>query len=94
MVKSETTQPTNRDLLKEIREVKAMQASQHQDIQTLKDWRRDLTIAKTAVDEYKSQERVDRQNRQKREVWKQAGIVLGLIATALYVYLQTKGIHP
>lgn len=86
--------PTNSDLLREIREVRDMQISQGQHIDTLLRWKEAQDIAKSAVDEYKRQEQSDRFDRQKKEILKQVGIVLGLVATVLYVYLQTKGIKP
>lgn len=86
--------PTNRDILKAIREVKDMQIAQGKDIDGLLDWKKGLDIAKSAVEEYKRAEEKTREARQKREIWKQVGIVLGLISAVLYVYLETRGVHP
>lgn len=48
-------------------------------------------IAKQAVDEYKKDEESRREANQKREVYKQIGVVLTLIAALIYVYLEAHG---
>lgn len=91
-------QPTNRALqqliTKGFAEVKDVQREQQADIATLLDWKKGTEIAKNAVAEYKRGEEQLKEARQRRELFKQAGIVLGLITTVIYVYLSTKGMHP
>lgn len=91
-------QPTNRALQQLItrgfEDVKEVQQALRADIDSLLDWRKGTEIAKNAVAEYKKSEELSKESRQKRELLKQAGVVLGLVITVLYVYLSTKGIHP
>lgn len=91
-------QPSNRALqqliTKGFADVKDVQQQQQADINQLLDWKKGTEIAKNAVAEYKRDEEQSKESRQKRELLKQGGIVLGLVTTVIYVYLSTKGIHP
>lgn len=89
---------TNTQLLqeihKELKGIKTVQTAQAKDLEDLKNWRLGIEIGKSAVEEYKQQEQADKDARQRREVLKQAGYVLGLVGLVLYVYLSSKGVHP
>lgn len=88
---------TNREMLEEIKReikgVKSMQNVQATDITELKTWRKNMEIAKQAVAEYKQTEQAAKDAKQRREIMKQIGYVLGLIGLVLYIYLQSHGVH-
>lgn len=91
-------QPSNRQLkdliVKGLDEIREAQRQQRSDIDELQEWKKGTEIAKQAVAEYKRAEATEKEAKQRRELLKQAGIVLALITTVIYVYLSTKGIHP
>lgn len=66
----------------------------NQRIGVLENWKEKIEIGKAAVDEYKKEEKTNRDSNQRREIFKQAGVVLALIAAVLYVYLEAHGVHP
>lgn len=53
-----------------------------------------IEIGKKAIEEYKKEEQSERDAKQRREIMKQVGYVLGLVGLVLYVYLTSKGVHP
>lgn len=63
-------------------------------IGAIEGWKEKIEIGKAAVDEYKKEEQANRDSGQKREIFKQVGIVLTLVAAVLYVYIEAHGIHP
>lgn len=97
---SKKQQPTNSDLMKEIREVKSMQTSQGDRISTLELWkvsedayRAALARVKDEEEDNKFRKLRDGELSKRSEVLKQVGIILGLITAILYAYLSTKGIR-
>lgn len=86
--------PTNADLFRQNGELSRQLNGMNNRVLALEEWKRGLDIAKQAVTEYKNDEQQRRDANQKREVIKQVGIVLALIAAVLYVYLEAHGIHP
>lgn len=77
------SQPTNADILKEVR-------SMNNRIAALEQWKQGTEIARAAVEEYKKEEQSIRDSRQRREIMKQVGVVLSLMAAILYVYLESR----
>lgn len=94
-------QPTNADLLTELKAVKDMQAVQGKDISTLMNW-------KVAEDAYRAalkQVKVDEEDakftslrdgelKKRTEILKQIGIIAAIIIAILYAYAATHGIKP
>lgn len=87
MTPKQKANPTNADIYRKLDGVSNR-------VTTLEEWKRGLDIAKQAVDEYKKDETANRTAQQKRELLKQAGIVLALIAGVLYIFLESHGIKP
>lgn len=80
-------QPTNSDIIREIQKMNSR-------LGVLESWKERIEIGKAAIDEYKKEEKINRDSNQRREIFKQTGIVLALIAAVLYVYLESHGVHP
>lgn len=87
MTPQQKKNPTNADIYRKLDDVSNR-------VGVLEEWKRGLDIAKQAVDEYKKDEQSRRESNQRREVLKQVGIILALVAAVLYVYLEAHGIHP
>lgn len=92
-------EPTNSDLLKEIKGVKDMQMSQAKDISHLMNWKLQEDAYKAALKQVKHEEDQakiagmrDGDFKRRTEIMKQAGIVLALIIAILYAYAATHGI--
>jgi len=88
---AERKNPTNADLLKEIKAVKKEVGEVIADVTDLKTWRRDQEIARTAVEEYKRTEKTPSDSKQTKDVVKQLLLALGAVVAALVVITQGGG---
>jgi len=86
--------PSNGDLYKLLTNMDAR-------ISTLETWKIAKDAANEAVKQYQNSEAKkysdniqNRERKQRYEVYKQVGYILGLVSVALYVYLSTRGAHP
>lgn len=91
--------PTNADLLKEIRAIRGEQNKMRSDLDVVIEWKRGLEIGKAAVDEYKRQQSDEQRQklesraaRSKTEVLKQLGYILALGGAILYAFAASRGI--
>jgi hypothetical protein len=91
---AEKRNPTNFDLLTEIR-------SMNTRIAALESWKIAEDAAKKAVADYVQKEETQRmanlevhKSREWIALLKQAGVVLGIVISILYAYAATKGIRP
>lgn len=87
-------QPTNADILKEIRDMSAR-------VLILESWKTNEDAYRAALAQIKLDQENDRftglrdgELKRRTEVMKQIGIILGLIVVILYAYTSTHGIHP
>lgn len=92
-------EPTNGDLLKEIKGVKDMQIAQSKDVTVLMNWKIQEDAYRAALAKVKSDEEQakyqglrDGEIKRRTEIMKQIGIVLALIVAILYAYAATHGI--
>lgn len=82
-------QPTNADIMREIKDVKSMQGSQAKDISELKNWRSGLAIAEAAVDKYKSKEAQG----DKRKLIRDISAFLAVLTLLIWAIIQFLGTH-
>lgn len=92
-------EPTNADLLREIKGVKDMQSSQGKDIGILMNWKvaedaYRAALAKVKGDEETAHYQVlrDSELKKRTEIFKQIGIIAGIVIAILYAYVATHGI--
>lgn len=97
---AERRNPTNSDLLKGINEVKAVQKTQDGRIGALELWKVSEDAYRAALAKVKREEEEsqytrlrDGELRKRTEVFKQIGIIAGIIIAILYAYSATHGIR-
>jgi hypothetical protein len=93
--------PTNQPKNPTIRDVFQKLNNMDVRIGALENWKIAEDAAKKAVFDYRQEEAnkasnsiKNKERRERYEVYKQLGYILGLIGVALYVYLSTRGVHP
>lgn len=87
-------QPTNADLYKELKHMSGQINGMDARLISVEKVQFAEKVAKTAVDEYKRKESVERTVKIRTEVMQKVIYVLGLLGVALYAYLSSRGIQP